>query len=549
MWSVDAVAKNASTSFYGNIVALTESPLQEGLIYAGTDDGLVQVTEDGGELAQDRQRSRACPGTYVNRLEASLHDADTVYGAFNNHKNGDFKPYLHAQPRPWRTWTSITGDLPERGSVYAVVEDHVDPQACCSRGRSSGCLLLVRTAAGAGFAAGGRAAGHRGARPGDPAPGERSGGQDLRRGFYILDDYSPLRGMSEAMLAGRSGDCSRSRRAWMYVRGRADGSQGQRRSRATGFYAAKNPPFGAVFTYHLAEEIQTLEKQRQEREKETEEEGGSLSYPSWDELRAQDREEDPTIVLTVSGTDGSVVRRIAGPVKAGFHRVAWNLRYPAPNPTRLKPREQSPWSDPPQGPLAAPGRYRVQLAKRVGGKLTALGDPVEFETVPLGLASLPATDREALVAFQRKTARLQRAVLGAVRSAREGRERLDHIKKSLDDTPGAGLELMDRARALESSLRDLQDRLSGDRTISRRHEPTPPSISDRVDRVVWGQWNSTSAPTETHRDAYRYASQQFEPVLRDLRRLIETDLVELEAAMEAAGAPWTPGRVPRWTPE
>jgi hypothetical protein len=367
------------------------------------------------------------------------------------------------------------------------------------------------------------------------------------RGFFILDDYSPLRGLSEAALKEEA-RLFPVKRAWMYIEDAPMALKGKA-FQGEGFYAAPNPPFGAVFTYHLAEEIRTLEKQRQEREKETEEEDGNLSYPSWDELRAEDREEDPTIVLTVSGSDGSVVRRIAGPVKAGFHRVAWDLRYPASNPTRLKPETQSPWSDPPQGPLAAPGRYRVQLAKRVGGKLTPLGDPVEFETAPLGLASLPATDREALVAFQQMTARLQRAVLGAVRSAKEGRKRLDHIKKALDDTPGAGVELMDRARELVSRLRDLQVRLSGDRTVSGRNEPTPPSISDRVDRIVWGQWNSTSAPTRTNRDAYRYTSQQFEPVLNDLRRLIETDLRDLEAAMEAAGAPWTPGRVPRWSPE
>jgi photosystem II stability/assembly factor-like uncharacterized protein len=546
VWSVDAVSKNASTSYYGNIVALTESPLAEGLIYAGTDDGLVQVTEDGGGAWREISAIEGVPeGTYVNRLEASLHDAGTVYGAFNNHKNGDFKPYLMKSTDRGATWTSITGDLPERGSVYAVVEDHVDPR-----------LLFAGTEFGLFFS---------------PDGGERwirlKGGipviavRDLEiqrresdlvvatfgRGFFILDDYSALRGLSEATLEEEA-RLFPVKRAWMYVEDAPMALKGKA-FQGEGFYSAENPPFGAVFTYHLAEEIRTLEEQRKEREKETEEEGGSLSYPSWDELRAEDREEDPTIVLTVSGTDGSVVRRIAGPVKAGFHRVAWNLRYPAPNPTRLKPREQSPWSDPPQGPLAAPGRYRVQLAKRVGGKLTALGDPVEFETVPLGLASLPAKDREALVAFQRKTARLQRAVLGAVRSAEEGRERLDHIKKALDDAPGAGVELMDRARELESSFRDLQVRLSGDRTISGRHEPTPPSISDRIGRIVWGQWNSTSAPTQTNRDAYRYASQQFEPVLRDLRRLIETDLRELEAAMEAAGAPWTPGRVPRWSPE
>ena len=128
VWGPDAVAKSASTSFYGNIVSLDESPLVEGLLYVGTDDGLVQVTEDGGEdlAAQD-----AFPGvpemSYVSDLFASRFDANVVYATFNNHKSGDFKPYvLHSGDRG-RTWTSVTGDLPARGSVWTVAEDTVEP--------------------------------------------------------------------------------------------------------------------------------------------------------------------------------------------------------------------------------------------------------------------------------------------------------------------------------------------------------------------------------------------------------------------------------------
>ncbi|HZD05509.1 MAG TPA: hypothetical protein VE173_11335, partial [Longimicrobiales bacterium] len=129
VWSVDAVAKNASTSVYGNLTTVSESPLVEGLLYAGTDDGLVQVSENGGA---DWRRVETFPGvperTYVNDLEASRHDPNTVYGAFNNHKMGDFRPYLLVSRDRGRSWSSIAGDLPERGSVYTVVQDHEDPR-------------------------------------------------------------------------------------------------------------------------------------------------------------------------------------------------------------------------------------------------------------------------------------------------------------------------------------------------------------------------------------------------------------------------------------
>ncbi|MRR13604.1 glycosyl hydrolase, partial [bacterium] len=118
VWSVDAVAKNASTSFYGNVVSLAESPKKEDLVYAGTDDGLVQVTEDGGG---SWRKVAAFPGvpemTYVADLAASPHEADVVYAAFDNHKRGDFKPYLLRSADRGKSWTSIAGDLPARGTA------------------------------------------------------------------------------------------------------------------------------------------------------------------------------------------------------------------------------------------------------------------------------------------------------------------------------------------------------------------------------------------------------------------------------------------------
>src|SRR5437868_97075 len=128
VWGPDAVSKHVSTSFYGNIVALAESPKKENLLYVGTDDGLIQVTENGG---QEWRKIEQFPGvperTYVSRLLGSQHDADTVYAAFDNHKNADFGPYLLKSTDAGRTWTSIKGDLPANGPVLAIAEDHVDP--------------------------------------------------------------------------------------------------------------------------------------------------------------------------------------------------------------------------------------------------------------------------------------------------------------------------------------------------------------------------------------------------------------------------------------
>lgn len=546
IWGPEAIAKNASTSPYGNIVSLAESPKQEGLLYVGTDDGLIQVSEDGGANWRKNDRFPGVPAdTYVSRLEASVHDADTVFAAFDNHKQGDFKPYLLKSTDRGRTWTSIAGDLPKNGTVYAVVQDHVDPN-----------LLFAGTEFAAWFTLDGgkrwiKLSGLPTIAVRDLAIQRRE--NDLAvgtfgRGFYILDDYTPLRRLTTETLQ-KEAVLFPVKPALMYIEATPLGLRGKS-FQGESFFTSPNPPFGAVFTYYLKDELKTRRKQRWEAEAEAEKEGGNVAYPSWDELRAEDREKDPVILITVSDEQGNVVRRLTGPTSAGFHRVAWNLRFP----TSLPPSEQTLtdedlFDELDVGPLAAPGTYRVSIAKRADGKLTPLGEPQTFQASPLGLSSLPAQDQEDAHAFHQKTARLQRALAGATEVLRETGERLDAIQQALLATPRADDKLSDETDALERRLEDISVLLVGDVTLLRRQETLPPSITDRIDRVVGSQWATTAGPTQTELDAYRLAAEAFAPVLADLRKLVEVDLRALEEKMESAGAPWTPGRFPTWQPE
>jgi len=546
VWSVDAIAKNASTSFFGNLVSLAESPVLEGLLYVGSDDGLIQVSEDGGSAWRKIEKFPGVPDmTYVSDLEGSRHDAGTVYATFDNHKMADFKPYVLKSTDRGRTWTSIAGDLPERGSVYTIAEDPEKRD-----------LLFAGTEFGLFFTPDGgkRWIQLKGGMPTiavrDLAIQKRE--DDLAvasfgRGFFLLDDYTPLRRVSAEFLE-RESVLLPVKPASLFVPADPLGLK-EKSFQGDAFYTAPNPPLGAVFTYYLRDEIKTRKKMRQDAEKKTREDKGEISYPAWEDLRLEDREEDPTILLTVQDEQGNVVRRLTGPVSAGFHRVAWDLRYPASNPTSLTPPDPDPFSDPPQGPLVVPGTYKVALAKRLEGKVTPLSEPQPFTTQAIGTASLPPPDRAAVLAFQKKTARLQRAVLGAVETAGEAQKRIDHIKKAIDDTPGPDPRWSDEARSIESRLKDIRESLTGDATRAKRNEPAPPSIVDRVQSIVYGHWSSTSAPTATHRRAYEIAADQFQDVLSRLRTLVETDLDGLEDRMEIGGAPWTPGRVPRWNQE
>ncbi len=547
IWGADAVAKNASTSLFGNITALSESPIKEGLIYAGTDDGLVQVTEDGGGHWRKIDRFPGVPETtYVSRVVASQHAVNTVYAAFDNHKSGDFRPHILKSTDAGKSWTSLKANLPANGPVYALAEDHVNAA-----------LLFLGTEFGvyASTNGGERWLPLKGGLPTiavrDIAIQKRENDLVLAtfgRGFYVLDNYAPLRDAGGEALAAE-GRLFPVKDALMYIPSSPYGGRGKS-FQGEAFYTADNPPFGAAFTYYLKDAVKTKKQLRQDAEKEAVKKGETPRYPTFDELRVEDEEEAPAIILTVTDESGGVVRRLTGPASKGFNRVPWNLRYAASNPATLAPPdEDDPAAEGPQGPLALPGKYSVSLAKRAGGVLTELAGPQTFSAAPLANTTLPAADRNALLAFQRRVADLQRAVLGASRVADEVKGRIALIKKALHDAPAAPAQLLVDVLAIEAHANEIVRALRGDNTLRSRNEGTPPSINERVNGIVDDLWQSTSAPTGTQLRAYEIAGEEFTPMLADLKTVVETDLKRVEGAMENAGAPWTPGRVPEWKPK
>ncbi len=548
VWGIDTVAKNRSTSFYGNIVALAESPLVADLLYAGTDDGLIQVTSDGGTTWTRYDSFDKVPeGAYVAGITPSRHDAGTVFACFDNHKQDDFQPYVLKSTDHGKSWRSIAADLPERGNVYSLAQDHVDPD-----------LLFVGTEFGVFFTTDG-GEGWLQLDAGIPVIACRDLEIQRRendlvvatfgRGFYILDDYTPLRGLQADDLE-QPAILFPVQDALLYVEARPIGGR-EKGAQGHGFYTAKNPPFGAVLTYYLKDSPQTLEQMRQKTEKDKVAAEEPVYYPTWDELRAEEREDTPILIFTITDNEGRVVRRVTGPTGSGLHRIAWNLRHGSLDPVDGAAGSPSaPWDTAPSGPLVAPGTYTASMAMRVRGEETTLGEAQSFAVEPLGLCTTQTDDFDDTVAFRRQAAELQRAVQGASRIADDTANRLVNIKQAILNTaavePELLTELMMKAGDLENRLRDLLVILAGDRTVSSRSEPTTPSLRGRIGRVLWGGNSSTSAPTATQRRSYELAATQFDPLLAELKTLVEVDIRRLEDRLEQIGAPYTPGRMPRW---
>ncbi len=338
-WGDDAVQKNRFTTAISVGSALDESPLQEGLLYIGTDDGLVQVSEDSGETWRRIERFPGIPDrAYVSDICASQHIVDTLYAAFNNYQRGDFKPYLLKSNNRGRTWTSIAGDLPDRHVVWSVVEDHVNSN-----------LLFAGTEFGLFFTVDGGRHWVR-LRSGAPTAQFRDLALQRRendlvaatfgRGFYVLDDYTPLRHIGPRTLAQQGSlfppQDARVYHELGYV------------VAAFGNFTTPNPPFGAMLHYYLREGLTG---------------------------------NDDKIVLAITDAKGEPVRRITGPATAGLHRVVWDLRR-SPQPQEQEGR-QGRRRRSRSGPLVEPGEYTIRLLKVVNSQETRLGKSQTIQVKPL----------------------------------------------------------------------------------------------------------------------------------------------------------------------
>jgi len=544
VWPMDAVAKNASTSQYGTIVALDESPVKEDMIYVGTDDGLIQVTEDGGKNWRKIETFPGVPErTYVNDIIASQHDKDTVYACFNNHKNGDFKPYILKSTDAGRTWVSIASNLPGRGSVYSLAEDFIKKD-----------LLFAGTEFGV-FATidGGKS--WKPLKGGMPTIAIRDIAIQKResdlvlasfgRGIFILDDYSPLRHLDDAVLQ-KEAAVFPIKDAWMFVESYPLGGLGSKEKGFQGemYFSAPNPPLGTVITYYLREGIQTLKEKRAKEEKDVFDKNQAIPYPTYERVKAEDEEETPYLLFRLEDEDGNPVRQLRAPAAAGLHRIVWDFRYASTD--RASQEEAKADSTGASGILAVPGKYRVSLAKSVNGVVTTLIDPSGFNAVALANTALPAENRAELVAFQKKVGALARSVNAASDEVEALGQKVKYFKAAVKSLTKGGEEVSAEIRTVEKKLTEIGTKLYGDRTLLKIDKDAEPGIVDRINTAVYDQWRSTSAPTESQRQTFEIVASEFPPVWEALKQIAEADIRRIEKKLDELGAPVTPGRLPDW---
>lgn len=539
-WSYNSPWDVYAMSTFNTVTSLSESPLRAGLIYAGTDDGMIQVTEDGG---QSWRRIDKLPGVpdrfFVNDIKADLHDPDTVYVVVDNHKAGDFSPYVLKSVDRGRSWKSIVGNLPGRHLLWRIVQDHVKPG-----------LMFIGTEFGVFFTvdSGGTWTKLKGNTPNIPfrdlviqTRENDLVGATFGRSFYVLDDYSPLRSITKEMLSSNM-VLFPVRDADWYVPKRPLGcsSSDCKGSMGDSFFAAPNPPFGAVFTYYLPKAIETAKDARREAEKKKEKKNESVAFGQWNNIVAESREDAAAVVFTVRDAEGNTVRHLPGPVEAGFHRIAWDLRYP-PVEAWQPLAERSTGDDAAKGVLAAPGTYSVSMHKRIDGQLTDTGQSQSFKVVSIRKPTLPGSTQEERVVFDNQVNELLRATQGTLKSIDAAGTEIAAMKDVLSSSTADG-SLHARAHSLLVRLQQQRDRLSENSLRAPFNDLAEVPVDARLAHARFDPTTNAYGPTPAQRESLRIARKAYDDVTAVLSALVDGEYAKLKRDLDAAGVPWSPGR-------
>lgn len=520
-------------SNYSTITSIAESPLQAGLIYAGTDDGLIQVTEDGGDSwrALSVGKLPDVPDTaFVNDIKADLHDVNTVYIALDNHKYGDFKPYLLKSNNRGKSWHKLSTGIPEDHLVWRVVQDHVDPE-----------LMFAGTEFGLYFTlnSGSQWYKMKGGMPTisirDLVIQKRENdlvAASFGRGFFVLDDYSRLRGLSAKSL--EQNHVFPVKDALWYMPRQALGFN-EKASQGDAFYNAKNPPFGAVFNYYLKAELPSKKSKRQKAEAKALKDKKTLSFPGWEAVDAERTETEAKIWLTVKNEKGQIVRRVSGTTQKGFNQVAWDLRYPA---FGVVNEGGGFFSDEPQGMLVAPGKYTVSLSQEIGGEISQLAEPQSFAVKPLRKGVLKGADHEVVAEFWQELAAIGHELSVTNKKLSEALKRTKLIEKALQNSLAEHGELDLMLQNITTDLHNVDRQLNGNKSKQQVGEKTHLTVGSRLGAAFMGTGLSTYGPTPTHRKSLELAQAEFKALQQEVERITSQSIPELEQLLSDAGAPF-----------
>ena len=511
-------------STYNTITSLSESILDQNILYAGTDDGLIHSTKDGGSSWTSITVDKL-PGvpdsSFVNDIKADLHNDQVAYVALDNHKFGDYSPYLYKTSNGGKSWKPIINGLPEDTFVWRIVQDHIDPN-----------LLFLASEYGLYFS------NNQGEKwikfsTGLPTISVRDLVIQKRendlvlatfgRGFYVLDDFSSLRKLNtsnsnEVILFDV-------KEALQYNPIRSGTS-----SQGSSYYTSKNPPYGAIFSYNLPDSYKSLKSLRSKREKELDKLNKDIPFVGWDELDKEINETKSKIILEIRDDNGDLVDRINGSTKKGINRVSWNLSKPLPTILNSNSR----WSR--SSLTVKPGKYSVHLLELVQGGVNELTKSKTFDVKRIreNVLKNPLSSKIDEFILELNKFEIEYSVM--ISNYIKSKKKQSSFENTLRYIKNIDSDILNKLNELKDQMNLTDVLLYGNKSKKEIMEKDISLVSERISIAKRGFYGNSYGPTKHHMDSFDIAKDQWDSISPRVEKFIKAVDV-LSNDLEQLGAP------------
>jgi photosystem II stability/assembly factor-like uncharacterized protein len=487
---------NTSVEYYDTVFTIAESPVQKDLLWVGTDDGLIQVSRDGGKSWNNVTPKGLPEWSLVSMVEASPHDPGTAYVAVDCHKLDDLKPYVYKTADYGKTWAGLVNGIPDGAYVHAVRED-TKQKGILYAGTETGVFIS--------FDDGAHWQSLQLNLPMSPIHDLVLKNDDLvvathGRSFWILDDITSLRQLSQATGADQ--------------------------------YLYKLPP---IYRVHFPDQFE-----RRQPVGENPAPGATISYYFKTAPKGE-------VTLEILDAQGVVVRKFSSvekkgqetppewpdlqapqekiPVEAGMNQFTWDLRYEGPHklPGEVWAEFRS------RGPMAAPGTYQVRLTTE-GKSSTA---PLELKMDPRINVSLADMQKE--FELELKIRNVLSDLHDTVHEIRDTRVQLRALKNRLEDAQFKAIA--EGSDALDKKMTPLEEQLLQVNAKSSESTLNYPVLTDEQLHGLAGSVEFDGAPTEQQYAAFESLSQEATPLIAKWKAIRSADLVALNEMMKKESVP------------